>query len=78
MRVVLYHAVACFSNDVCKEEPTSTDQSTKVYNGDHSDQTKASLPVHRWYHISDTHVKEVNERTVLGSQAYLLFYERVR
>ena len=32
----------------------------------------------RWYHISDSHVKEVSERTVLSSQAYLLFYERVR
>lgn len=32
----------------------------------------------RWFHISDSHVKEVNEHAVLNSQAYLLFYERVR
>eukprot|EP00965_Chrysotila_dentata_P239115 6202902-Pleurochrysis_carterae.AAC.4 len=34
-------------------------------------------PPARWHHFSDTHVSEVNEAAVLGSQAFLLFYERV-
>lgn len=31
----------------------------------------------QWYHISDSHVSAVSENRVLGSQAYLLFYERL-
>ncbi|XP_064473286.1 ubiquitin carboxyl-terminal hydrolase 16-like isoform X2 [Ornithodoros turicata] len=31
-----------------------------------------------WFHASDSHVSEVTEPTVLKSQAYLLFYERLR
>ncbi|XP_063812461.1 ubiquitin carboxyl-terminal hydrolase 16 [Pseudophryne corroboree] len=30
-----------------------------------------------WYHISDSHVQTVPITKVLGSQAYLLFYERI-
>ncbi|XP_041461940.1 ubiquitin carboxyl-terminal hydrolase 16-like isoform X4 [Lytechinus variegatus] len=36
-----------------------------------------SVPVGKWYHISDTHVTEVNESKVLNAQAYILFYERL-
>ncbi|XP_054707621.1 ubiquitin carboxyl-terminal hydrolase 16-like isoform X2 [Uloborus diversus] len=32
----------------------------------------------KWYYISDSHVKEVTESSVLNSQAYLLFYERIK
>lgn len=31
----------------------------------------------KWYHISDSFVREVSSETVLKAQAYLLFYERV-
>ncbi|XP_039574009.1 ubiquitin carboxyl-terminal hydrolase 16 isoform X2 [Passer montanus] len=31
----------------------------------------------QWFHISDTHVQPVSVSKVLGSQAYLLFYERL-
>ncbi|XP_017789928.1 PREDICTED: ubiquitin carboxyl-terminal hydrolase 45 [Habropoda laboriosa] len=34
-------------------------------------------PPGKWYHISDSRVMEVDETTVLQSQAYLLFYERI-
>lgn len=35
-------------------------------------------PEGRWYHASDAHVADVTEATVLESQAYLLFYERLQ
>ena len=31
----------------------------------------------RWYHVSDSHVSETSESSVLKCQAYLLFYERI-
>lgn len=34
-------------------------------------------PPGRWYYVSDSRVSEVDENTVLQSQAYLLFYERI-
>lgn len=45
--------------------------------GDKSSSNYGSVPC-RWFHISDTHVAEVSESTVLKCQAYLLFYERVK
>lgn len=32
----------------------------------------------KWYHISDTSVSEATEERVLKSQAYILFYERIK
>ncbi|KAL6424922.1 hypothetical protein ACFW04_010060 [Cataglyphis niger] len=34
-------------------------------------------PPGRWYYVSDSRVSEVDENSVLQSQAYLLFYERI-
>lgn len=34
-------------------------------------------PPGRWYYVSDSHVRETNEESVLNAQAYLLFYERI-
>lgn len=34
-------------------------------------------PPGKWYYVSDSRVTEVDETTVLKSQAYLLFYERI-
>lgn len=31
----------------------------------------------KWYYISDSRVMEASESSVLNSQAYLLFYERI-
>lgn len=45
-----------------------------IENGEDESNTTST----RWFHISDSHVKEVSERTVLEAQAYLLFYERVK
>lgn len=34
-------------------------------------------PPGKWYYCSDSHVREVSEETVLKTQAYILFYERI-
>ncbi|XP_055523577.1 ubiquitin carboxyl-terminal hydrolase 16 [Wyeomyia smithii] len=33
-------------------------------------------PPGKWYYVSDSHVRETSEDSVLNAQAYLLFYER--
>jgi ubiquitin carboxyl-terminal hydrolase 16/45 len=38
----------------------------------------AEPPTGKWYFVSDSRVTEVGEERVLRSQAYLLFYERIR
>ncbi|XP_076297664.1 ubiquitin specific protease 16/45 isoform X3 [Lasioglossum baleicum] len=42
-----------------------------------SHQTTVEPPPGKWYYVSDSRVTEVDETTVLRSQAYLLFYERI-
>lgn len=42
-----------------------------------SQSEKIDEPEGKWYYISDSYVKEVPEKTVLNTQAYLLFYERI-
>lgn len=39
--------------------------------------SEPEIPSGKWYYISDSYVSEVTEDKVLGSQAYVLFYERV-
>lgn len=34
-------------------------------------------PSGKWYYCSDSHVREVTEESVLKTQAYILFYERI-
>lgn len=34
-------------------------------------------PPGKWYYVSDSHVRETTEDSVLNAQAYLLFYERI-
>uniref|UniRef100_A0A1Q3F1J4 Ubiquitin carboxyl-terminal hydrolase n=1 Tax=Culex tarsalis TaxID=7177 RepID=A0A1Q3F1J4_CULTA len=34
-------------------------------------------PPGKWYYVSDSHVRESTEDSVLNAQAYLLFYERI-
>lgn len=40
-------------------------------------QSVVEPPPGQWYYVSDSRVTEVDETTVLQSQAYLLFYERI-
>lgn len=42
-----------------------------------SQSEKCEEPEGKWYYISDSYVKEVTEKVVLNTQAYLLFYERI-
>lgn len=42
-----------------------------------SDEPSQEPPQGKWYYVSDSHVREVGEDTVLKAQAYILFYERI-
>ncbi|GAB0094365.1 Ubiquitin carboxyl-terminal hydrolase [Sergentomyia squamirostris] len=42
-----------------------------------TDEPDIDPPPGKWYFVSDSRVQEVSEDTVLKSQAYLLFYERI-
>lgn len=42
-----------------------------------SDEPSQEPPQGKWYYVSDSHVREVGEETVLKAQAYILFYERI-
>ncbi|XP_043484419.1 ubiquitin carboxyl-terminal hydrolase 16 [Leptopilina heterotoma] len=54
------------------ETTNSEEKSEKISNSSNVE----SLPG-QWYYISDSRVTETDENTVLKSQAYLLFYERI-
>ncbi|XP_043260902.1 ubiquitin carboxyl-terminal hydrolase 16 isoform X2 [Colletes gigas] len=54
---------------------TSSDSETEEAAADLS--STVEPPPGKWYHVSDSRVTEVDETTVLQSQAYLLFYERI-
>lgn len=54
------------------ETTNSHEKSEKISNSSNVE----SLPG-QWYYISDSRVTETDENTVLKSQAYLLFYERI-
>ncbi|XP_046674068.1 ubiquitin carboxyl-terminal hydrolase 45-like [Homalodisca vitripennis] len=43
----------------------------------HKEQQPGCPPPGKWYNISDSRVRDVDESTVLKTQAYLLFYERI-
>ncbi|XP_063991239.1 ubiquitin carboxyl-terminal hydrolase 16/45 [Diachasmimorpha longicaudata] len=51
--------------------------SGETANIDDVDVEKVQPPPGRWYLVSDSRVMEVDEATVLKSEAYLLFYERI-
>jgi ubiquitin carboxyl-terminal hydrolase 16/45 len=42
-----------------------------------SDEPSQEPPQGKWYYVSDSHVREVSEESVLKAQAYILFYERI-
>ncbi|XP_011143262.1 ubiquitin carboxyl-terminal hydrolase 45 isoform X1 [Harpegnathos saltator] len=58
----------------------SSNSSNSESEGEEASAKAASVvkpPSGRWYYVSDSRVSEVDESTVLQSQAYLLFYERI-
>lgn len=59
----------------CEFPAAPADASAMAVNGGDAPELNTQS---RWYHISDSRVKEVSEGAVLNSQAYLLFYERTR
>ncbi|XP_015120858.1 ubiquitin carboxyl-terminal hydrolase 45 [Diachasma alloeum] len=59
------------ANDV---EQENSRESARI---DEVNAEKVQPPPGRWYHVSDSRVMEVDEASVLKSEAYLLFYERI-
>ncbi|XP_012534901.1 ubiquitin carboxyl-terminal hydrolase 45 isoform X2 [Monomorium pharaonis] len=62
-----------------KDSKTDNESSSSESEGEASAKTVSVIepPPGRWYYVSDSRVSEVDESTVLQSQAYLLFYERI-
>lgn len=59
-------------------EPEDIDESEGAVGGQSfTDPENIEPPPGKWYYVSDSRVQEVPEATVLKSQAYLLFYERI-
>lgn len=53
----------------------TTNQNHRVMNGAVGGTPEP--PPGKWYYVSDSRVVEAKEESVLRSQAYLLFYERI-
>ncbi|XP_011167643.1 ubiquitin carboxyl-terminal hydrolase 45 isoform X2 [Solenopsis invicta] len=64
-----------------KDKDLKTDNESSSSDSEEEASAKAvsvvEPPPGRWYYVSDSRVSEVDENTVLQSQAYLLFYERI-
>ncbi|KAL5278482.1 USP16 family protein [Megaselia abdita] len=59
-------------------EPEDIDETEGAVGGqNYTDPENIEPPPGKWYYVSDSRVQEVEEATVLKSQAYLLFYERI-
>ncbi|XP_011338116.1 ubiquitin carboxyl-terminal hydrolase 45 isoform X2 [Ooceraea biroi] len=59
------------------EESSSSSSDTEGEEASTKATSVVEPPPGRWYYVSDSRVSEVDENTVLQSQAYLLFYERI-
>lgn len=65
------------------KDPKADDKSNSTSSDSEGEEASAKAPgvveppPGRWYYVSDSRVSEVDENTVLQSQAYLLFYERI-
>jgi ubiquitin carboxyl-terminal hydrolase 16/45 len=53
------------------------DEEENAVGGTNEPSDETLKPSGKWYYCSDSHVREVNEETVLKSSAYILFYERI-
>lgn len=62
------------TSEVTNTSSSSSDEEENATGG--SDEPTEG-PQGKWYYVSDSHVREVNEDQVLQSQAYVLFYERI-
>lgn len=56
---------------------TSTSSDEEEENAVGGSDEPSQEPVGKWYYVSDSHVREVSEESVLKAQAYILFYERI-
>ncbi|XP_014210405.1 ubiquitin carboxyl-terminal hydrolase 16 isoform X2 [Copidosoma floridanum] len=67
------------SKDGFENKDDSSESNSELENDEASgaDISKIEPPPGRWYYVSDSRVSEVDEKTVLSSEAYLLFYERI-
>lgn len=54
---------------------SSSDEEENAVGG--SDEPSQEAPPGKWYYVSDSHVREMSEDSVLKAQAYILFYERI-
>lgn len=54
---------------------SSSDEEENAVGG--SDEPSQEPPPGKWYYVSDSHVREMSEDSVLKAQAYILFYERI-
>lgn len=54
---------------------SSSDEEENAVGG--SDEPSQEPPPGKWYYVSDSHVREMSEESVLKAQAYILFYERI-
>jgi ubiquitin carboxyl-terminal hydrolase 16/45 len=57
---------------------TSTSSSDEEENATGGSEEPVQDPPHgKWYYVSDSHVRDISEESVLKAQAYMLFYERI-
>lgn len=56
-------------------ETSSSDEEDTACGG--QEEPSHEAPPGKWYYVSDSHVREVSEDSVLKAQAYILFYERI-
>ncbi|KAL0129373.1 hypothetical protein PUN28_004220 [Cardiocondyla obscurior] len=60
-----------------QNQDPKTDNESNSLDSEEATASVVEPPPGRWYYVSDSRVSEVDETTVLQSQAYLLFYERI-
>lgn len=77
-RRAMAHEDADDSDDSFSSSSSSSDhQSTQPTDNDNAVEPDIKPLPGKWYYVSDSQVREVNEDDVQTAQAYLLFYERI-
>lgn len=71
------HSMTLNDSDDSFSFSSSSSSSSDTEEGAVGGSDEPTIPPGKWYCVSDSRVQEVNEETVLKSQAYLLFYERI-
>ncbi|XP_058831251.1 ubiquitin carboxyl-terminal hydrolase 16 [Topomyia yanbarensis] len=87
-RHMIGNAMARDSDDALTSSSSSTSRSSTGTTSDGEEEgavgytpksetlPEVDPPPGKWYYVSDSHVRESSEESVLNTQAYLLFYER--